>query len=139
MDAVSTSRLQASYELVAPRMGRVTGRFFDELFSMRPETRALFTGDMAEQRRHMAAALALIVRNVAILDVLEQPLRELGAAHARVGVRPEYYPVVCDAMVRALAAELGEGWTAEVAGDWKDLLETVARHMLAGSAPRVLA
>lgn len=136
MDAASQSRLQASYQQLAPHIGRVTGRLYDELFAARPETRALFTGDLDVQGRHIAAALALIVRNVLILHALEQPLRDLGAAHARAGVRPEHFPPFCDAILRALADELGEGWTEELASDWRRLLESVARHMIAGGSER---
>jgi hemoglobin-like flavoprotein len=133
MNAASLERLRASYVQLAPRIGPMTARFYDALFALRPELRALFTGDMAQQRRHLAAALALVVRNLCVLDALEQPLGELGAAHARVGVRPEHYPVVCNVLLRSICEELGDRCTPEVSADWQSLLETVARHMLAGS------
>ena len=133
MNAESVARLRASYTHVAPRIGRITVRFYEALFALRPEFRALFTGDMAQQRRHLAAALALVIRNLGVLDALEPPLGELGAAHAQVGVRPEHYSDFCRALLAAIAEELGDGWTTEVAADWEALLETVCRHMLAGS------
>jgi hemoglobin-like flavoprotein len=130
---LSLERIRRSYERMIPNLGMIIARFYEELFGAWPETRRLFTGDMAVQRRHVAAALALIVRNLASLDALELPLRELGAGHARVGVRPHHYPAVRDAMIRAIADALGESWTDEIGADWRRLLETVARHMLAGA------
>jgi hemoglobin-like flavoprotein len=130
---LSLERIRRSYQLMIPNVGPITARFYEELFGASPETRRLFTGDMTVQRRHFAAALALFVRNLASLDALEQPLRELGAGHARLGVRPHHYPAVRDAVIRAIAHALGESWTDEFAADWRMLLETVSRHMLAGA------
>jgi hemoglobin-like flavoprotein len=87
---------------------------------------------MERQRGHLAAALSLIVRNLSILGALERPLGDLGAAHARVGVRREHYPVVCDAMLATLAEALPDLWTPELAADWAGLLSTVAGYMVAG-------
>ena len=134
MTQPSIDRVRRNYALLAPHLGQITSRFYDELFTALPETRALFDGDMAVQQRHLAAALALIVRNLDRLDLLEEPLRDLGAGHARAGVRPHHYAPVRDAMLRAIAAVAGDGWTSELADDWRALIETVSRHLLAGSA-----
>jgi nitric oxide dioxygenase len=133
MTGASLTRLRRSYDLFVPHVGRMTERFYDRLFAARPETRILFATDMAAQRQHLAAALALIVRNLSMLDALEQPLMDLGAGHARIGVRAEDYPVVRDAMLAAIAEELGTAWTPELADDWSSLLDRVCRHMIAGS------
>jgi hemoglobin-like flavoprotein len=130
----SLDRIRRSYEILLPQVGRVTSRFYEALFAAWPETRRLFTRDIAVQQKHLAAALALVVRNLSVLDALEEPLRELGAGHARAGVRPEHYPVVCDAMVLAIGQTLGTAWTAELEADWRGLLERVAGHMQAGGS-----
>src|SRR3954463_12036758 len=103
MTLTALARIQQSYLAIAPQVDRLTQTFYDRLFAQHPETRALFRNDMGSQRQHLAAALALIIRNLRMLDALEQPLGELGALHARAGVRPEHYPVAQDAMIAALA------------------------------------
>jgi hemoglobin-like flavoprotein len=133
MTAVSIDRIHRSYQQMAPHAERLTTTFYERLFRSSPGTRQLFTGDMAAQGRHLAAALALVVRNAGRLDTLEQPLRDLGAAHALVGVLPPHYPVVCDAMLAALADALADAWSDELAADWRALLEVVSGHMLAGA------
>ena len=100
-----------------------------------PAVRSLFTTDMRAQAAHLAAALALIVRNLPILDSLEGPLMELGASHAQAGVRPEHYAILRTALLATLAEDLGEHWTPELADDWRRLFERVAGHMLAGTLP----
>jgi hemoglobin-like flavoprotein len=118
---------------MTPHLRQLTACVYDHLFRLHPETRTLFSIDMHLQGKHFAAALALIVRNLEVLDALEQPLRELGAAHAKVGVRLHHYSAVYDAMVQAMADTLGEQWTEQLASDWRWLLDTVARQMLVGA------
>jgi hemoglobin-like flavoprotein len=137
MTPASLHRIQLSYKQLVPHMTLVTKRFYERLFAAHPDTQALFRGDMARQQQHLAAALALVVRNLPMLDALEQPLRELGAAHARVGVRAEHYPAVCEAMTATLAEVASDLWSAELAADWRELLELISRHMLAGAAGKV--
>jgi hemoglobin-like flavoprotein len=131
--ASSVERIRRSYEQLAPNLRDFIAAFYDRLFAAFPEVRPLFSSDMKTQRNHLAAALAIIVRNLAVLDALEEPLRTLGAAHARFGVRPEHYPAVCEAMVATLERSLDGQWNDELAADWRTLLLTVSRHMLTGS------
>src|SRR5215510_2543344 len=102
MTEASLHRIAANYEMLAGRMQSLTASFYERLFKVLPESRPLFRIDIDIQSQHLAAALALIVRNLRMLDVLEQPLMDLGAGHARVGVRPEHYPIVCQTMVESL-------------------------------------
>ena len=77
--------------------------------------------------------MALIVRNLQLLDALEQPLMELGAGHAKVGVRPEHYPVVCRTMIEALRDGSADNWSEDLEADWLAALEHVSRMMMAGA------
>lgn len=136
MTTASLERIRHSFDLLAPNLARMTRTFYDTLFEGRPEVRALFKVDMDVQRQHLAAALALIVRNLTMLDALLEPLQELGREHARVGVRPEQYPLVRDAMLVAIAEAVGDAWTPELAADWRRLIEEISTAMLSGTLPR---
>jgi len=129
----SIDRIRQSYERLMPRIGEVTVAFYQRLFTLLPEVRELFPADLTVQRKHVAAALGLVVRNLAVFDALEEPLRELGAAHARLGVAAWHLPVGCDALLDALAGASDGAWDEALAADWKALLLTVTRHMLAGA------
>ena len=135
MTQASMSRLRESFRSLAPQFGYVVGRFYERLFAADPSTRELFRIDMVTQAGHLSAALALIVRNLSMLDALEGPLMELGAAHARVGVRPEHYPVACEALLASIGEAAGGDWSAELSADWRALLDRVAGQMLAGTLP----
>jgi hemoglobin-like flavoprotein len=137
MTSIAISRIEASFDLLSPRIDEMTRVFYDRLFALRPETRALFNVDMSVQRQHMAAALAVIARNLRMLDAVMVPLRELGAGHAKVGVRPEHYPPVREAMLEALSHAVGDDWTPDLAHDWQRLLDLVCNAMLEGASQAV--
>ena len=93
---------------------------------------------MTLQRQHLAATLALLVRNLAYRDVLDGPLMDLGAQHVSFGARPEHYPVVRASLLGSLADALGPDWTAELAADWALLLDHAVAVMLEGHAAYVV-
>ena len=139
MTSQSLARIEKSFEHMSPRIDQMTRAFYDKLFSVRPDTRSLFRVDMDNQRQHLAAALALVIKNLQFLDVITEPLQQLGADHARVGVKPEHYPVVRDAMLAAIGGAVGDEWTPELAADWRDLLDLICRVMLEGASRSVAA
>ena len=126
-------RIAANYELLAKRMPELAGAFYDRLFKVLPESRPLFKIDIDLQSQHLAAALAIIVRNLRLLDVLEEPLAELGVHHAHVGVHPEQYPIVCRAMVETLRDGSGPNWSPDLENDWTEALAAVSRIMMNGA------
>ena len=133
MNEKSLRRIAANYELLAHRMGDLTRSFYGHLFQRMPQVRPLFRLDMDVQSQHLAAALGLIVRNLRDLDVLEEPLMELGAGHAQAGVRPEHYPVLCRTMVQTLRDGSGTAWSSDLEADWTELLERISQIMMTGA------
>src|SRR4051812_29390424 len=68
MNDASLQRLTANYELLAERMPALAERFYDRLFTVLPDARPMFKIDIALQSQHLSAALALIVRNLRMMD-----------------------------------------------------------------------
>jgi hemoglobin-like flavoprotein len=139
MTEASLQRIAAHYNSVADSMPALAQSFYDRLFIVLPEARAMFKIDIALQSQHMAATLALIVRNMRFLDALEQPLKDFGAQHARVGVRPEHYPIVCRAMVDTLREGSGDKWSPELQTDWTGVLAMISRLMMEGAREKAAA
>ncbi len=133
MDSQSIARILASYEQLAPRIDAMIAHFYDGLFAACPETRPMFQIDMTVQREHLASMLALLVRNLAFQDVIEQPLMDLGAQHLMIGVRPEQYPVVRDLLLKSIGESLGAAWTSDLRRDWAAVLDFVVASMLRGA------
>ena len=136
MTEQSLQRVNRNYDFLADRMPEVTQSFYRRLFAAHPELRPLFRLDIAVQSQHLAAALALIVRNLRLMDALEQPLMDLGAEHASVGARPEHYPVVCRTMIDAMREASGGQWSPALEQDWATLLHRIGRTMMEGALRR---
>jgi nitric oxide dioxygenase len=132
MDFQASRRVAASFDRVAGQLDAITEGFYRRLFERQPQVRALFPSDMAKQREHLGASLAIIARNMIHVDILREPLMELGAQHVGFGARPEHYPIVRDAMLDAIGEAIGDQWTAQLRQDWLDALNDVIALMLRG-------
>ena len=133
MNESAVQRIAANYALIADRMPQLTSSFYTRLFEIAPQVRPLFRIDIDVQSQHLAATLALIVRNLRLMDVLEESLMELGAGHAKVGVRPEHYPIVARTMVQTLRDGSGDAWSDQLEADWTAVFERVCRIMMQGA------
>ena len=138
MNQESIERILASYEQIAPRVDDMVAGFYRRLFDARPEARALFKKDMAVQRQHLAATLAILVRNLPFLDVLDEPFMELGIQHVLFGAHPGHYPVVRNSLLESLGAALGDRWSPQLCQDWTELLDHVVGVMLKGATEYAL-
>lgn len=134
MNQSTAQRVRASFHAVSPRLDALVAGFYDRLFARAPQVRAIFPADMSKQKFHLAAALALIGRNMDCLDVLEESLMGLGAQHVKFGASPEHYPLVRDALLDSLAEQVGVAWTEELRRDWTDAINAVSAMMLKGAA-----
>jgi NAD(P)H-flavin reductase/hemoglobin-like flavoprotein len=115
---VDADRLRASFRRVSASGDALALWFYADLFIRCPEAREMFPASMAEQRRHLLAALAHIVAAADKPD-LAGYLRRLGVTHRRFGVLPgAHYEAVGASLLAALAHFEGEHWVPEVAEDW---------------------
>jgi len=133
MTPESIARLKSSFSELAAQPGALAARFYQELFTAAPALRLLFPVDLTALQGHFEAALALIIRNLEDMAVLQDSLRDLGAQHVGWGAKPEDYFIVRDVLVRAI----GEGsasWTEELEADWRSAITAIAVPMLQGAA-----
>lgn len=134
VDLALVARLEASHALMREKCGVLADRFYDRLFSARPDLRALFPADMSTQKQRVLTAIHFIVKNLREPEVVQDDLRKLGERHKAYGVRDEHYPPVCRALVEAMADACGPSWTAELQAEWSRAIELVAEAMRAGAA-----
>jgi hemoglobin-like flavoprotein len=127
------ARLTHSFEEVSAQPRALASLFYKELFSEAPGLRPLFPADMTSLQGHFEAALALVIRNLDDLTVLQESLRELGVAHVHWGAKPEDYAIVREALIRAIRAS-SPGWTDDLEHDWRQAITAIAVPMLQGAA-----
>jgi nitric oxide dioxygenase len=122
--------VQDSFAKVAPTSEAVAMLFYDRLFDIAPQMRAMFPDDMIEQRRKLIAMLAEVVKGLGNLEQVLPAASALAKRHVSYGVKAEHYPVVGDVLLWTLEKGLGDGWTPQVADAWGTVYGTVSGYMI---------
>ncbi|MDE2061531.1 MAG: hemin receptor [Bradyrhizobium sp.] len=121
--------VQQSFSKVAPISDQAAAIFYDRLFEVAPQVKAMFPADMTEQRKKLMATLAVVVNGLSDLSSIQPVASALAKRHVGYGAKPEYYPVVGAALLWALEKGLGEEWTSEVAAAWTTAYGTLSGFM----------
>ncbi len=112
---------------------RLAKCFYDNLFAMVPEVRDMFPEDIKPQQQRMADALLSVVQHLDDPGEVAAYLQSLGLQHRRaLGVRPEHYPHVGRALVRAVS-EISPTWSSSMSSAWVLVYQWITANMLAGA------
>ena len=122
--------VQQSFAKVAPISEQAAVLFYDRLFEVAPQVRAMFPDDMTEQRKKLMATLAVVVGGLSNLDSILPAASALATRHVTYGAKPEHYPVVGGALLWTLEKGLGDDWTPEVAQAWIAAYGTLSGFMI---------
>ncbi|MGJ5022146.1 globin family protein [Bradyrhizobium oligotrophicum] len=122
--------VQDSFAKVAPISDQAATIFYDRLFEVAPQVRAMFPDDLTEQRKKLMATLAVVVNGLTNLPAILPAASALAKRHVDYGARPEHYPVVGAALLWTLEKGLGDGWTPEVAAAWTAAYATLSGYMI---------
>lgn len=112
----------------------VVRRFYDRLFDLAPDTRALFPDELDELRTSFRATLADLVASLDDLPDFALQTRALGARHRGYGVTAVHYRAVRDALLETLAESLGDGFTDDHAEAWGQAYDLMAEVMQQGAS-----
>jgi hemoglobin-like flavoprotein len=126
-------RLRVSLARLLGKGDELAKAFYAMLFERYPSVRPLFPADMAAQRVKLTEMLAWIATGLDHPDQTLPAIADLGRRHAGYGARPEHYPLVRDTLVEAMGRTAGADWDEELAEDWRQSIDLIARHMLAAS------
>jgi nitric oxide dioxygenase len=103
--------------------------FYDRLFTIAPEVRPMFKGDIGTQADKLMETLGVAISALKTPTALSPILAQLAKRHAGYGVRDEHYDRVGEALLWTLEKGLGEGFTPEVKTAWTELYRQVASTM----------
>lgn len=127
---------------MADRPVALAETFYQHLFDIAPQARAMFPPDMTGQMQKMTDTLLTAIRTLAGADTteLESALRQLGAQHrTHYGVAPDHYLYIGHALTRAVRDLSGPLWSGSLSSAWIAVCQWVATHMIDGSARADLA
>ena len=122
--------VQQSFAKVAPIADQAAVMFYDRLFDIAPQVKAMFPADMTEQRKKLMATLAVVVNGLSSLESILPAASALAQRHVAYGAKAEHYPVVGSALLWTLEKGLGEGWTSDVAKAWSAAYTTLSGFMI---------
>jgi hemoglobin-like flavoprotein len=128
--------VQDSFAKVAPISETAAVLFYDRLFEIAPQVRAMFPADMTEQRRKLMAMLAAVVNGLGNLTSILPAASALAKRHVSYGAKPEHYPVVGAALLWTLEKGLGDGWTPDIAAAWTTAYGTLSGYMISEAYPQ---
>lgn len=130
MSPQSIRLVKTSFAYVIPISGEAARLFYQRLFLISPELRALFTSDMDEQGRKLMLTLATVVHDLDRLDRLVPAARDLALRHVGYGVVEAHYPPVGEALLWALEQGLGPRFTPAVRAAWTEAYDLLAGAMI---------
>ena|SRR5688572_2488396 len=119
-------------------VGQQAGHFFyDTLFQRNPTFKPMFTNDMDQQVEKFLSTLKLIVYSFEasadgeyhLTDDLKIPLVNLGKKHQQLGVTPDMFKPVAEALLASLEKFSGNAFTDEVRKAWTDAYWELAEAM----------
>ena len=122
--------LRRNWKRILPIGEAAAKLFYDRLFAIDPETRALFRStDLSKQRAKLLQALNYVVDGLDKLETLLPALEQLGRRHARYGVLDSHYDSVGEALLWTLEQGLGEDWTPAAQAAWTQAYTLIASVM----------
>jgi hemoglobin-like flavoprotein len=122
--------VQQSFAKVAPISEQAAQIFYDRLFEVAPQVKAMFPSDMTEQRKKLMATLAVVVNGLSNLESVLPAASALAKRHVSYGAKPAHYPVVGGALLWTLQKGLGDAWTSDVAAAWTAAYGTLSTYMI---------
>ena len=139
MNARDVALVQQSFKKVAAMGEPVAELFYSELFAIDPSLRAMFKGDLRQQRKKLLAALGMVITSLHAPATIIGPARALAVKHVSYGVIPIHYTYVGNALLRALKKGLGEEFTPELRSAWVEAYRMLADVMKEAGYPQARA
>jgi hemoglobin-like flavoprotein len=126
--------VQNSFAVVVPIADDAAALFYRRLFEIDPTLKAMFKGDMAEQRRKLMQMLSAAVKGLNRIDRLIPVVEDLGRRHVNYGVEEHHYDTVGNALLWTLEKGLGAAFTPDVREAWATVYGLLASTMARAAA-----
>jgi hemoglobin-like flavoprotein len=140
MDARQIELVWRSFAKVVPIRAEAAALFYQRLFALDPDTRALFRGDIAAQGAKLMAALSTVVHALDRLDTVAGKVRALARRHVHYGVDERHYATVGAALLWTLEQGLGpDEFTPEVRDAWSTAYALLSGTMIEAAREEMMA
>ncbi|KXI30967.1 hemin receptor [Paraglaciecola hydrolytica] len=110
--------VQESFKKVVPIASEAAELFYGRLFTISPDLKPLFTGDIKVQGTKLMKMLSVVVSGLSNLDTLLPTVKALGKRHVDYGVTADMYGAVGESLLWTLEQGLSEAFTPDVKEAW---------------------
>ncbi len=126
--------VQDSFAKVVPIADQAADLFYDRLFAIAPDVRALFPENLKPQKSKLMQMLATAVTNLHQVEKIIPAVQDLGKRHVGYGVSDAHYEPVGAALLWTLEQGLGPAFTPETREAWTATYGVVTAVMKEGAA-----
>lgn len=121
--------VQSTFKKVVPIADTAADIFYDRLFEIAPDTRALFPEVMTDQKKKLMQMIGVAVNGLRDLDAIVPAVQDLGARHHGYNVTDAHYDSVGAALIFTLGKGLGDDFTPEAKAAWTETYGLLAGVM----------
>ena len=122
--------IRESFDALRENPERRSLEFYEAFFARAPEVKDMFRHDLEGQGMRFMSTLAMIVGHLDAPEKMGARLEELGQAHRAMGVTPDQFAPMGEALIDVLAGALGEGFTPEMRSAWEAGFAEIARFVV---------
>lgn len=126
-----TRLLRQTFEAIRPDLEDASVAFYERLFQRAPHLEEMFRSDIANQGMRFMSAVGLIIDRLESGREASPHLRRLGEGHAALGVEPEHFDPMRDALIETFRVRLGDRFPPEAADAWRKAYDEIAAAMIA--------
>jgi hemoglobin-like flavoprotein len=138
MDAEQIRIIRLSMVKVMENKLAVGTMFYDRLFAIAPDTRAMFKIDIETQSQKLIDTLATAIGALREPQLLTPMLQGLAHRHVSYAVREEHYDKVGEALMYTLETALNTDFTPQLRDAWAALYGAVSTMMKQAAAGKSL-
>lgn len=104
--------------------------FYNRLFEIAPETKALFGVTVSTQSDKLGIMLSYIINKLDKLDDIIDEVAKLARQHAMYGVKPQHYVLGGEIFLWSLEKLFGDSWNEELKEVWTICYITLTEAMI---------
>lgn len=133
MSAKTIELIKATAPVVAPHATTITQNFYPRLFRDNPEVGIFFNKTnqaKGTQSKAVAGAVVAFASNIDNLGALGGAVGKICNRHCGLGVAPNFYQAVHDALLASVVEVLGDAVTPEIGEAWSNAVMALAEILI---------
>lgn len=123
--------LRESFDALGPDIEDASITFYERFFARAPELRSFFRTDVEDQGMRFMSAVGTILDRFDAPTGAGETITRLGEGHAALGVQPDHFAPMREALIETFVQMLGERFTDAHAAAWAKAFDEIAGGMIA--------